>query len=387
MKEETQSIETIEDVVKDTRLVDRGIKTLKKLFGNAPSLSPERRRFMRYVAGLTVLIANEGFLTACTHTVQYAGKTYSGWEAYLLSQDLIRGPHLLIYPETGRPGDFKHHLEVPWSTGWGSVDYDAPSKTPIVPTADAYGKIELIGRDRNIGLKLFHMFGYRSVYSHLRDYTKIITTMPNFDQSNYNIFQKPPIFSKLTLVAFSGDTGEALVRTIHFPPHLDFNIKKIKMGKEEPPGLDAFKLGIDQKKPFGGFDKFKLAYGGRPVYWDGKTKINFGIDTTKLLEESLDTLAARLKESDLDKATIEELLKRQKNPIELRDYLGYRVLEKKPSPPDGKPRYEFMSGSLMYALMLEFFNRTEKHDFIAMLPFIFPPLKEIYQKANPGVKF
>jgi len=52
----------------------------------------------------------------------------------------------------------------------------------------------------------------------------------------------------------------------------------------------------------------------------------------------------------------------------------------------GKPQYEFMPGSLMYALMLEFYGRTSKEGFTAMLPLIFPPLKEVYQKANPGVK-
>jgi len=45
-------IETIEEVVRDSRLVDKGIRELKKLSANAPSFDPERRRFLKHVAVL-----------------------------------------------------------------------------------------------------------------------------------------------------------------------------------------------------------------------------------------------------------------------------------------------------------------------------------------------
>ena len=94
-----------------------------------------------------------------------------------------------------------------------------------------------------------------------------------------------------------------------------------------------------------------------------------------------------MKQSNLDQATKKEILDRQNKPEELRDYLGMRVLQKKQGA-DGKPQYEFMPGpdSLMYSLMLEFYGRTSKEGFIAMLPFIFPPLKSVYQKANSGIQ-
>ncbi len=44
-----QDIETIEEVVRDSRLVDKDIKELKKLSANAPSFDPERRRFFKHV--------------------------------------------------------------------------------------------------------------------------------------------------------------------------------------------------------------------------------------------------------------------------------------------------------------------------------------------------
>jgi hypothetical protein len=271
------------------------------------------------------------------------------------------------------------------------VDYDVPNWTPIVPTADAYAKSTDVGRHGNIGLSLVHLFGYRSVYSHLSSYAQVIDRMPDVSGMDsgklHKLLLEKPEVNKLMIVALSGATGrgpEALGGYI--PPHLDFHIRIREGGRNIPPGIDPFKLGIDQKKPVGGHDKWDVPYGSRPVYWDGKMEIDHYGRRTELLQKSLDTLAKRVKESGLDNATKDELLKRQNNPLELRDYLGMRVLEKKTGQ-DGQPRYEFMPGSLMYALMLEFYNRTSRHDFVAMLPFIFPPLKHIYQEANPNVRF
>jgi len=36
--------------------------------------------------------------------------------------------------------------------------------------------------------------------------------------------------------------------------------------------------------------------------------------------------------------------------------------------------------------MLELFFAMTKQEFIATLPFVYPELKPIYQKANPGVQ-
>ena len=152
----------------------------------------------------------------------------------------------------------------------------------------------------------------------------------------------------------------------------------------EAPGINPLEAGIDAKKPVG-------QYGGRPVYWDGKTEIvatRIPKRRKAKLQESLETLDKRVNESDLDKETKEEILKRRNNPEDLRDYLGAMVLKKQPDK-EGRSAYRYSPGSLPYSLTLELFTRTAQtgQEFVAMLPFIFPPLKEIYQKANPGVKF
>ena len=83
-----QDIETIEEVVRDSRLVDKGIRELKKFSPNAPSFDPERRKFFKHAAVLAGLIASGKFLEACSPAVvEYQGKSYGSWEAWLMSQD------------------------------------------------------------------------------------------------------------------------------------------------------------------------------------------------------------------------------------------------------------------------------------------------------------
>ena len=85
------NVGTIEEVVRDSRLVDKGIRELKKFSPNAPSFDPERRKFFKHAAVLAGLIASGKFLEACSPAVvEYQGKSYGSWEAWLMSQDLIR---------------------------------------------------------------------------------------------------------------------------------------------------------------------------------------------------------------------------------------------------------------------------------------------------------
>lgn len=240
----------------------------------------------------------------------------------------------------------------------GAVDYDVPIGTPVVPTAHANsgykeyinGKALVLSHDQ-----------FLSLYLHLANYSEAVTK------------QKTEGYSMHTVVAFSGNTGTDTAGN-RYEPHLHFSIRI------DAPGLDPFKHGID---------------GGRPIYWDGVTPID---SYAKILEgkgdkrvpesrkdEVLAGLDGRLRGQDeLDKTTVDELRKRGNDIHALRDYLGYKVLQKKNV--NGKVGYEFMPGSLMYSLMLQAYNATSKKEFIAMLPFIFPPLKGRYQAKNPGQK-
>ncbi len=383
------ALETIEEVVQDSRLVDKGIRELKKLSINVPSFDPERRKFLKHVAVLAGLIASGQLLRGMANAqepVQFQGKTYSGWEAWLMSQDLIRGPSLLMYSSTRLPSDFYHHTNLQYTEG--GVDYDVGIGTPITPTANSYSSwVDRADRTGGIVAHLMHRSPYRrTIYAHLSNVADIIYEGKSVSRGGRPFIDNE--LDKLNIIAFSGATGIGPGGGGQ-TPHLHFGVSATENNIMYK--LDPFTLGIDAEKPL---DEYVGSKGrqraARPVYWDTKTELplrpNRVGEKKVYLQNSLDTLDKRIGESDLDNSTKEEILKRRNNPIELRDYLGYRVLEKKKDK-DGNERYEFMPGSLMYALMLEFCSRASKQEFIAMLPFIFPPLKPIYQKANPGVKF
>lgn len=385
-------IGTIEEVARDSRLVDQGIKELEKFSRNAPSFDPERRRFLKHAAVLAGLIAGGQFLQGCStiEPVQYQGKSYGSWEAWLMSQDLIRGPDLIINPRTGMVSDFGDHLNEPSNYGFGAVDYNVPIGTPIVPVANGFSVNLTSDRIGGNILVLLHGLGFNSQYAHLDRYSDLVY------KGKPNTYRNTPFLdqdiNKSKIIAFSGATGIFFTR--YYMPHLHLSIRwhdranYTATGDIYREGRDPFTLGIDQEKPL---DEYVGSTGrrraARPVYWDTKTSIQLTEKNKKIyLQRSLDTLEKRLRQSDLDQTTIKEILDRQNKPEELRDYLGMRVLQKKKDK-EGKERYEFMPGSLMYKLMLEIYSGTAKERFIAMLPFIFPSLKEIYQKANPGVQF
>jgi len=372
-----QDIETIEEVVRDSRLVDKGINELKKFSHNAPSFDPDRRRFLKHAAMLAGLIATGQLLKGCAtvqEPVQFQGKTYSNWEAYLMTQDLIRGPAPLYRPTGDLPYD--NHLN---RTGRYAIDYDVPIGTPLTPVNR--GRIFRTVESRTGGneLSITHLVGREpligSVYAHLseRFYEK--------KETPAGPGTRGPSVDLINIVASSGNTGVGPGGGQQ-RPHLHFEISNrehydtrvgVKFYRSVPPGLHPFTLGVD---------------GGRPVYWDGETEIVSAIYKTIKIQEILYTFDARIKHlrDTLDSKTVKELLDRQNNPEELKNYVGFRVLNKKRGT-DGKENYEFRPGSPMYKLMLELFFAMTKQEFIATLPFVYPELKPIYQKANPGIKF
>lgn len=394
MKEQDELAGIIEEEVKKSNLVDPGLVELGLIKKNAPIY--DRREFLAHsaknVGQFLAMLAGLGYLTQSTTSCAPIGGSIrmhadKDWELYLRKQDLIRGPPLLIHPSTGLPSDFQHHQGQWINRGWGAVDYNVPIGTPIVPTANARSLLVDIAEGFNQVLFLIHPNRYNSQYGHLDGYTEIINQGKEVTRTSpatgRTYLFKDQNINKSIIIGFSGNRGIGpALRSLD--PQLHFEIRRYA---EEILSLNSFELGIDAEKPL---DEYLSSTGkkraARPVYWDGKTAIyRAPQDRSRGLQQTLDTLDKRVKESNLDSETKDELLKRHNNPLELRDYLGMRVLQKK----QDKERnlvYEFRPGSLMYALMLEFYTRTSKQEFIAMLPFIYPELKHIYQKANPNVK-
>ncbi|MBI2089747.1 MAG: twin-arginine translocation signal domain-containing protein [Deltaproteobacteria bacterium] len=106
-------IGTVEEVVKGTRLVDKGIEELTRFSRNAPSFEPERRKFLKHAAVLAGLYATGQLLKGCAtvqEPVHFGGKAYGGWEPYMRTQDAIRGPSLIINPRTGGLSNHQEHI-------------------------------------------------------------------------------------------------------------------------------------------------------------------------------------------------------------------------------------------------------------------------------------
>lgn len=351
------TVGVLEDTIKDAKLVDGGLKILKKYEKNAPSFDPERRRFLKYCA---VLVGSTILTSGCaTIDSKFLSRD---WKAYLLGQDLIRGPRLLRFK--GRLMDAEAHEFSPSNQGFRAVDYDIPIGTPIVPTySGRFDKI--MDSDRSGGKELFimHIFNnkrFRSQYTHL---DSII------DRTKFNLL------SLKDIIAFSGNSG--YVDSSSQPEHLHFAIqemndvgpdlsnKDFRRFSPIPPGIDPFKCGID---------------GRRPVYWDTITLFPNKIFNNVYLQNVIDGLENKLKGIDIDKKTKQELLKRRQNPLELRDYLRKEVLIK---PIDSN--YKYPPDSALYALMMQIFTYTSNQEFIAMLPIPYPRLVDFYQKENKTI--
>ena len=394
MKEHDELAGIIEKEVKKSNLVDLALPELAQIEKNAPLNQLDRREFLFYgaetVGKFIASLAGLGLLSQSTSSCAPIGATIrtaaeKNWELYLLKQDWIRGPRVLIHPSTGLPSDFQHHIRQGWSGGFGASDYDVPIGTPIVPTANAFRTRTNYDRTGGNQLTLIHRYksGFVMIswYVHLDGYSDIIPK-GKLNRMEGATEVRDQELNKLKIIAFSGNTGVGPGGGVQ-PQHLHFQITEAGTypgGYPIAPGLEPFELGIDADKKIG-------EYGGRPVYWNGRTAIiHTPSGREKWLQRSMDNLERKVKQSSLDKETKDEILKRSDNPIALRDYLGMRVLQKKRDE-KGNFNYEFKPDSFMYALMLEFYGRTSKQDFIAMLPFPYPGLKHIYQKANsPNVQ-
>ena len=352
MKEIAELEGIIEETVGSSRLVDTGIKILQRYEKNAPSFSLERRRFLKFSAGIAAgLVLSIGHIKKAEAILDLFQKR--DWKSHLMGHDLIKGPGLLYW--RGRYTDFEAHASGGWNGGFGAVDYEVPIGTPIVPTC--YGRVISIHESYQGGkkIRLSHEdeFGdntYRSSYVHLSQrIIKIKNLLVNLDK----------------VIAVSGNSG--YINTELQPEQLHFQIYKVKKGKSIPPGFDPFTLGID---------------GGRPVYWDTKTEIVSLDEREEHLQKTLSTLDRRLKETEVNNIIKEQLLSKRKNPIDYRNYLRMLVSQKHPNE-DGV--YNHIPGSFLYSEWLKAEAYTSKQQFIAMLPFPHPMLLDFYKKENPNV--
>lgn len=378
----------IEEHLGDARLVEQGLERVALLESNAPSVkSPDRRRFIRVAAGaVAASLLHSGCVTTGGSTGGGRSSTYNrgglhsawttDWREFLLGEDPIRGPRLLIAPYNNRPNDFENHQRNPINDGPGSygVDWIGVRGTPIVPAADG-GRLEHFNHES---------YGGHNVVVIVNDKYRILNAHTSGGMTK--------IFSadKLTVIEIMDNSGgRDLHPHNHFAVH-DFNNQ-----------FDPFTLGID-----GGGLNFEgqwiEAYDGKeayvpqhfpqrglPTYWDGETELRHVLTRRTLpkwhqkVMDNLDTTIAKVKEEDPQ--AHQELWHMRGNARKLRDYLGYKVLTPKQDE-EGNKRYEFLPGSAMYSLMLQVFNATTaQKDITLTLPFISPLVIDKYRPHNPAI--
>ena len=382
MANENPFIGTIEDIVNDSRLVDGAKGIFEGLELNAPTFSPERRRFLKVAAGAAagvVVGGCEAVLTAGIIDVEnkdaytlpgkpiteFGNKTFSGWEAYLLGQDLIFGPPL-SHTDVGYR-DFQNHITRSTRAGIPGVDYEVPNRTPLVASWDGYGYTGTRSDAIAVYKRGERGLSVKATYAHLSAFSKKVdTSIKNWNELHKNTF------NKLHVIGYSGSSNTPW-------PHLHYAIQKMIPSKLSANGI-ALEWAVGET-----LDPFKTGItGGRPAYYDGETHM------PDILDPFFVKLAETLHAKSLDELGINDEIKRDlsarindQDPTQMQSYLSHQVFQKHPDK-DGRWNYQFLPGSFMYSLALTFVK--PKQEFFAMLPFIHPLVVDKYRAVNPGIQ-
>ncbi|MCP5367299.1 MAG: hypothetical protein H6907_15110 [Hyphomicrobiales bacterium] len=389
MKDDEHLVGLMEDFVRNPANMDGAIAHFLRLKANAPTFAPERRRFLR-VAALAAAAAwlaraDEAGAVASRAfgwsqygkpVEEFRGKRYSGWQAYLLGQDLIYGPPLHIRQD-GVANGFKEHIQVS-SDGKGAIDLALPNGVPLVPPRYGYSHPYTSGIGAKI-VNVFHQtregFSYVSMLGHVKGFSKNL--IQGSDDALVN--ETDMTFA----VAISGETGTPT-------PHLHWQMSErhglvhnsrgeaMKWSNWGLPGVNPHKAGID----------------GLPVYYDGETPLRDAI-TGFGIRVLMRKLAAALDEKSgdelaLDKATIQALRARidERDVAPMQDYLRHEVFTRH-ADGSGKPNYRHLPGSFMYSVGIQFVRQDPKvrekngvSEAVFMLPVISPLVVDVYAGAT-----
>ncbi len=399
---------TIESVV-PSRRIDQAVQSFRSLSDQAHGIDLERRRSLRTIASaVAAAVAGGGISTALLSGEAQArqAKSWSAfnklinptWAQYLLTQDPVRGPSLLLHPRTKAPMDFKQHL-ADFPNLYGAVDYAVPEGTPVVPISvfrrqsgyqhhiDGLSLVYLHpDTDHPSGpLEWMDSSTYGSRFNHLKAYSpiNIITGKKGWRLKDI----------RAKVLALSGHSGRPPYRNGQSLDNLMLMVRKGSKGQGKP-GFDPFVMGLDRD------DIGKRPMAGRPIYWDGRTQIFFGDYRGPRYDPDsvIDKIRERAKHSDdIDKETRAGILS-QPNIMALRDYLAIQVLEKHPDENE-RPVYRHLPGSRMYSFMLSALSVTAQNGrytregrhfditghFTVMLPFISPHVTSAYEEVTPGL--
>jgi hypothetical protein len=299
--------------------------------------------------------------------------------------DPIYGPPIQGYSKYGGPGDFAGHLRGDATPG---VDYDVPMGVPLVASTASFAR--QIERDDHGALYLLlmdiHSPSYFSYLGHI-DASVVDERFLVVGEIGRYLREGARALGRDDIVAISGNSGWG-PREYGYrqPPHLHYSLYYWEKGRRNLENLDPEKFGID---------------GGRPVFWDGKTRLDMGPEERlSHLEETLEGLEETLvqwpRTGELQElgGTLTEhyhLFKgsRGKQILDSKHFHDFRALLKRKILEEKK----YSPGTEPYKMMLKVlgYSTDEKQRVLLTLPFISPDLKGVYKKPvfgdGPFLKF
>jgi hypothetical protein len=288
--------------------------------------------------------------------------------------DPIYGPSLQWFSRYQGPGDFQGHIRGKALPG---LDYDVPMFTPIVPMTSSYLRQRTRDWKEVLYVMLVDTFNpaYRVVYAHLEDTFLTEKFLVAGELTRYPGEGVRPLWRK-EVFAFSGNSGlgPKEYRWVQ-PPHLHVTLYYINFKSNTMAYLDPEKYGID---------------GGKPVFWDGETRLDGEADKRlPKLESTLAGLKEELhrwpKGADLDElkgnlSECGELLgdKKGTDILDSKHFQDMRALLRKVTLEEKRYR----PGTRPYGLMLKIlgYSTDENQKIILTLPFIAPGLVTYYTK-------
>ena len=288
--------------------------------------------------------------------------------------DPVYGPSIQGYSKYGGTGDYMGHIRGGATPG---IDYDVPVGTPLVPST--LSCLRQIQRDNNGALYVLLMDLFHPTYftylGHIGNVLVDETFLVAGEVGKY-LREGVRALGRSEIITLSGNSGWGPKEYgWRQPPHLHYSLYFFDKEKRTLENLNPDLYGLN---------------GGRPVFWDGKTRLDVRAeDRVSYLEETLSGFESEL---DLWPATpnVEELkgnlmehyrflgdakgkdILGSRHFQDLRGLLEEMTLEKK----------RYLPGSAPYTMMLKIvgYSTSQKQKVILTLPFIPPGLEKAYQR-------
>ncbi len=237
-----------------------------------------KREFLKHTAKFLLATSVSGStVTSCT-----SGELQRRDLNEILSQDYyaqltrdwdpVYGPSIQGYSKYGGPGDYAGHLRGGATPG---IDYDVPNETPLVPST--LSCLRQNQRDTNGALYVLLMDllhpPYFTYFGHIENVLVDEKFLVTGEVGKY-LQEGVRALRRSEIIALSGHSGLGPTEYgWRQPPHLHYSLYYFNKKERTFDNLNPDLYGFD---------------GGRPVFWDGKTRLDVQAEERVFyLEETL----------------------------------------------------------------------------------------------------